>query len=262
MYSFAEAGYRIGEININNFSPTDSWNCLGQVADSKNHVLEQIDVITKTLIQIPVCEKDDFLYGYAAGSLLNAILARIVLGSDFPRAKKSIQTLTEIINHEEGLDHIAALLNKDTLRKEEFPCLESYFTFDKANSWHQRCVLEYLRGKLSVFKDDRLMRMLSADNGDVFEALFKEPCVCVLHPGDSHGLYEFANMLFLEQLFMHRHEFLLMEKLRNSQDEIPVTIMVGQNQMKTLRGFVNTSPYLWECVSDCLANGVSILQFT
>jgi len=195
---FQDRGYVVRCLNFKTLSLSDGWNCMEKLCDDPERMFDSVDIFSNTIIRN--ISRDESVYTRAAGSLLKALVLRVLLGEEYPEDKKNIREVFRLLQNPGGLEFLEQMFDPQLLSEAERPCIEPYLAFKRASVNLASNILTELANGLSLLQNPEVCDVLSTPEIDL-TLPGKVPCIYYCQFPDTHDTYRFLISLFFSMLF-------------------------------------------------------------
>ena len=97
---FRDNGYVVRKLDLKTLEKSDGWHCLGSLRGP--NMITNTQIFSST-VMANISEKDD-VYSRAGGSLLSALILRVLQGEDYVPERKNIKTVHELLQNPGGVE--------------------------------------------------------------------------------------------------------------------------------------------------------------
>ena len=194
---FRDNGYVVRKLDLKNLEKSDGWHCLGSLHGT--NLITNTQIFSST-VMANISEHDD-VYSRAGGSLLSALILRVLQGEDYPQERKNIKTVHELLQNPGGIEFLDSLLSAENVTASEMACSRFYMDFKRASGNLAGNIITHLATGIQLFNNSLLSEILSTDEMDL--ALPGQvPCIYFLNFPDTNDTYRFVVSLFFSMAFI------------------------------------------------------------
>ena len=194
---FRDNGYVVRKLDLKNLEKSDGWHCLGSLHGT--NLITNTQIFSST-VMANISEHDD-VYSRAGGSLLSALILRVLQGEDYPQERKNIKTVHELLQNPGGIEFLDSLLSAENVTTNEMACSRFYMDFKRASGNLAGNIITHLATGIQLFNNSLLSEILSTDEMDL--ALPGQvPCIYFLNFPDTNDTYRFVVSLFFSMAFI------------------------------------------------------------
>lgn len=195
---FRDNGYVVRKLDLKNLEKSDGWHCLGSLHGA--NLITNVQVFSST-VMANISERDD-VYSRAGGSLLSALILRVLQGQEYPPERKTIKTVHELLQNPGGIEFLDTLLSRDHVTSSEEACTRFYMDFKRASGNLAGNIITHLATGIQLLNNPLLSDILSTDDIDLTMA-GKVPCIYYINFPDTDVTFRFIISLFFSMAFIN-----------------------------------------------------------
>lgn len=194
---FRDNGYVVRKLDLKTLEKSDGWHCLGSLHGP--NMITNTQIFSST-VMANISEKDD-VYSRAGGSLLSALILRVLQGDDYVPERKNIKTVHELLQNPGGVEFFDQLLGVTTPLPSNMACRRFYMDFKRASGNLAGNVIVHLASGIQLFNNELIEDILSCDDIDL-ELPGRTPCIYFLNFPDTNDTFRFVVSLFFSMAFI------------------------------------------------------------
>ncbi len=194
---FRDNGYVVRKLDLKTLEKSDGWHCLGSLHGT--NLITNTQIFSST-VMANISEHDD-VYSRAGGSLLSALILRVLQGEEYPPEKKTIQTVHELLQNPGGIEFLDALLAGENVMASEMACTRFYMDFKRSSGNLSGNIITHLATGIQLFNNSLLSEILSTDDINL-ELAGQVPCIYFINFPDTNDTYRFVISLFFSMAFI------------------------------------------------------------
>lgn len=195
---FRDNGYVVRKLDLKNLEKSDGWHCLGSLHGA--NLITNVQVFSST-VMANISERDD-VYSRAGGSLLSALILRVLQGKEYPPEKKTIKTVHELLQNPGGIDFLDTLLSSEHVTSSEEACTRFYMDFKRASGNLAGNIITHLATGIQLLNNPLLSEILSTDDIDLTMA-GQVPSIYYINFPDTDVTFKFIISLFFSMAFIN-----------------------------------------------------------
>ena len=195
---FRDNGYVVRKLDLKNLEKSDGWHCLGSLHGA--NLITNVQVFSST-VMANISERDD-VYSRAGGSLLSALILRVLQGREYPPEKKTIKTVHELLQNPGGIDFLDTLLSTEHVTSSEEACTRFYMDFKRASGNLAGNIITHLATGIQLLNNPLLSEILSTDDIDLAMA-GQVPSIYYINFPDTDVTFKFIISLFFSMAFIN-----------------------------------------------------------
>ena len=146
---FRDNGYVVRKLDLKNLEKSDGWHCLGSLHGT--NLITNTQIFSST-VMAKISEHDD-VYSRAGGSLLSALILRVLQGEDYPQERKNIKTVHELLQNPGGIEFLDSLLSAENVTTNEMACSRFYMDFKRASGNLAGNIITHLATGIQLFNN-------------------------------------------------------------------------------------------------------------
>ena len=219
---FRDNGYVVRKLDLKNLEKTDGWHCLGSLHGA--NLITNTQIFSST-VMANISERDD-VYSRAGGSLLSALILRVLQGREYPPEKKNIKTVHELLQNPGGIDFLDTLLSSEHLTSSEEACTRFYMDFKRASGNLAGNILTHLSTGIQLLNNPLLGDILSTDDIDLTLA-GQVPCIYYINFPDTDVTFKFIISLFFSMAFINLVDYADIHT-KNGKLPVPVDFLLDE----------------------------------
>lgn len=219
---FRDNGYIVRKLDLKNLEKSDGWHCLGSL-HGKN-LITNTQIFSST-VMANISERDD-VYSRAGGSLLSALILRVLQGQEYPPEKKNIKTVHELLQNPGGIDFLDTLLSNENVTSSEDACTRFYMDFKRASGNLAGNIITHLATGLQLLNSELLSEILSTDDIDLAQAGVY-PSAIFLNFSDTDTTFRFILSLFFSMAFINLVDYADIHT-KNGKLPVPVDFLLDE----------------------------------
>ena len=213
---FRDNGYVVRKLDLKDLEKSDGWHCLGSLHGA--NLITNVQVFSST-VMANISERDD-VYSRAGGSLLSALILRVLQGKDFPPEKKTIKTVHELLQNPGGIDFLDSLLSREHVTASEEACTRFYMDFKRASGNLAGNIITHLATGIQLLNNPLLSDILSTDDIDLAMA-GQVPSIYYINFPDTDVTFKFLISLFFSMAFINLVDF---ADIHTENGKLPVPV--------------------------------------
>ena len=213
---FRDNGYVVRKLDLKNLEKSDGWHCLGSLHGA--NLITNVQVFSST-VMANISERDD-VYSRAGGSLLSALILRVLQGREYPPEKKTIKTVHELLQNPGGIDFLDTLLSSEHVTSSEEACTRFYMDFKRASGNLAGNIITHLATGIQLLNNPLLSDILSTDDIDLTRA-GQVPCIYYINFPDTDVTFKFIISLFFSMAFINLVDY---ADIHTSDGKLPVPV--------------------------------------
>lgn len=213
---FRDNGYVVRKLDLKNLEKSDGWHCLGSLHGA--NLITNVQVFSST-VMANISERDD-VYSRAGGSLLSALILRVLQGKEYPPEKKTIKTVHELLQNPGGIDFLDSLLSHEHVTSAEEACTRFYMDFKRASGNLAGNIITHLATGIQLLNNPLLSDILSTDDIDLTKA-GQVPSIYYLNFPDTDVTFRFIISLFFSMAFINLVDY---ADIHTSDGKLPVPV--------------------------------------
>lgn len=194
---FRDNGYVVRKLDLKTLEKSDGWHCLNSLHGP--NMITNTQIFSST-VMANISEKDD-VYSRAGGSLLSALILRVLQGDDYVQERKNIKTVHELLQNPGGVEFFDQLLGVTTPLPSNMACTRFYMDFKRASGNLAGNVIVHLASGIQLFNNELIEDILSVDDIDL-ELPGRTPCIYFLNFPDTNDTFRFLVSLFFSMAFI------------------------------------------------------------
>lgn len=194
---FRDNGYVVRKLDLKTLEKSDGWHCLASLKGP--NMITNTQIFSST-VMANISEHDD-VYSRAGGSLLSALILRVLEGDDYAPEDKNIRTVHELLQNPGGIEFLDSLLDGTNNTSSESSCTSFYMDFKRASGNLSGNIITHLATGIQLFNNPLLSDILSTDDIDLALA-GQQPCIYYLNFPDTNDTYRFVVSLFFSMAFI------------------------------------------------------------
>ena len=194
---FRDNGYVVRKLDLKTLEKSDGWHCLGSLRGP--NMITNTQIFSST-VMANISEKDD-VYSRAGGSLLSALILRVLQGEDYVPERKNIKTVHELLQNPGGVEFFDQLLGVTMPLPSSMACTRFYMDFKRASGNLAGNVIVHLASGIQLFNNELIEDILSCDDIDL-ELPGRTPCIYFLNFPDTNDTFRFLVSLFFSMAFI------------------------------------------------------------
>lgn len=195
---FRDNGYVVRKLDLKNLEKSDGWHCLGSLHGA--NLITNVQVFSST-VMANISERDD-VYSRAGGSLLSALILRVLQGQEYPPEKKTIKTVHELLQNPGGIEFLDTLLSREHVTSSEEACTRFYMDFKRASGNLAGNIITHLATGIQLLNNPLLSDILSTDDIDLTTA-GQVPSIYYINFPDTDVTFRFIISLFFSMAFIN-----------------------------------------------------------
>lgn len=219
---FRDNGYVVRKLDLKNLEKSDGWHCLASLKGP--NIITNTQIFSNT-VMANISEHDD-VYSRAGGSLLSALILRVLQGTDYPPENKNIRTVHELLQNPGGIEFLDSLLDGSNNNSSERACTSFYMDFKRASGNLSGNIITHLATGIQLFNNPLLSDILSTDDIDLALA-GQQPCIYYLNFPDTNDTYRFVVSLFFSMAFIALVDYADMHTA-NGKLPVPVDFLLDE----------------------------------
>jgi len=213
---FRDNGYVVRKLDLKNLEKSDGWHCLGSLHGA--NLITNVQVFSST-VMANISERDD-VYSRAGGSLLSALILRVLQGKEYPPEKKTIKTVHELLQNPGGIDFLDSLLSHEHVTSSEEACTRFYMDFKRASGNLAGNIITHLATGIQLLNNPLLSDILSTDDIDLTKA-GQVPSIYYINFPDTDVTFKFIISLFFSMAFINLVDY---ADIHTSDGKLPVPV--------------------------------------
>ena len=194
---FRDNGYVVRKLDLKTLEKSDGWHCLNSLHGP--NLITNTQIFSST-VMANISEKDD-VYSRAGGSLLSALILRVLQGDDYVPERKNIKTVHELLQNPGGVEFFDQLLGVSAPLPSNMACTRFYMDFKRASGNLAGNVIVHLASGIQLFNNELIEDILSVDDIDL-ELPGRTPCIYFLNFPDTNDTFRFLVSLFFSMAFI------------------------------------------------------------
>ena len=155
-----------------------------------------------------ISERDD-VYSRAGGSLLSALILRVLQGREYPPEKKTIKTVHELLQNPGGIDFLDTLLSSEHVTSSEEACTRFYMDFKRASGNLAGNIITHLATGIQLL------------NNPLLSDIGKVPSIYYINFPDTDVTFKFIISLFFSMAFINLVDY---ADIHTSDGKLPVPV--------------------------------------
>ena len=200
---FRDNGYVVRKLDLKNLEKSDGWHCLGSLHGA--NLITNVQVFSST-VMANISERDD-VYSRAGGSLLSALILRVLQGREYPPEKKTI-------------DFLDTLLSSEHVTSSEEACTRFYMDFKRASGNLAGNIITHLATGIQLLNNPLLSDILSTDDIDLTMA-GKVPSIYYINFPDTDVTFKFIISLFFSMAFINLVDY---ADIHTADGKLPIPV--------------------------------------
>ena len=213
---FRDNGYVVRKLDLKNLQKSDGWHCLGSLHGV--NLITNAQIFSST-VMANISERDD-VYSRAGGSLLTALILRVLQGKEYPPEKKNIKTVHELLQDSGGIDFLDSLLSGEGLAEDEEDCSRFYQDFKRASGNLAGNIITHLATGIQLLNNRLIGDILSTDDIDL-TLPGQVPCVYYINFPDTDVTFKFIISLFFSMAFINLVDY---ADIHTKDGKLPVPV--------------------------------------
>ena len=213
---FKDNGYVVRKLDLKNLQKSDGWHCLGSLHGT--NLITNAQIFSST-VMANISERDD-VYSRAGGSLLTALILRVLQGKEYPPEKKNIKTVHELLQDPGGIDFLDSLLTGENLGEDEEDCSRFYQDFKRASGNLAGNIITHLATGIQLLNNRLIGDILSTDDIDL-TLPGQAPCVYFINFPDTDVTFKFIISLFFSMAFINLVDY---ADIHTKDGKLPVPV--------------------------------------
>ena len=213
---FRDNGYVVRKLDLKNLEKSDGWHCLGSLHGA--NLITNVQVFSST-VMANISERDD-VYSRAGGSLLSALILRVLQGREYPPEKKTIKTVHELLQNPGGIDFLDTLLSSEHVTSSEEACTRFYMDFKRASGNLAGNIITHLATGIQLLNNPLLSDILSTDDIDLTMA-GKVPSIYYINFPDTDVTFKFIISLFFSMAFINLVDY---ADIHTADGKLPIPV--------------------------------------
>ena len=213
---FRDNGYVVRKLDLKDLEKSDGWHCLGSLHGA--NLITNVQVFSST-VMANISERDD-VYSRAGGSLLSALILRVLQGKEYPPERKNIKTVHELLQNPGGIDFLDSLLSHEHVTASEEACTRFYMDFKRASGNLAGNIITHLATGIQLLNNPLLSDILSTDDIDLTMA-GQVPSIYYINFPDTDVTFKFIISLFFSMAFINLVDY---ADIHTSDGKLPVPV--------------------------------------